>query len=139
LTDRTNINLPSFSPVVTGRIRNCCINLTFWLWIFSVWCVEKSNKADKIISGDVFHKNCISTFIKYWFFRNQCLHIWPSSSPQMCRSVHFWALWYRSSLSLFLGWKYVLLSKYTHTQNSLSLYNFSKYQVLKWGDLFMLY
>jgi hypothetical protein len=27
-------------------------------------CVEKSNKADKIISGDIFHKNVISTFMK---------------------------------------------------------------------------
>jgi hypothetical protein len=26
--------------------------------------VGKSNKADKIISGNIFHKNCISAFIK---------------------------------------------------------------------------
>jgi hypothetical protein len=43
--------------------------------------VEKSNKADKIISGDIFHKNCISTFIKSTDFSETNAFISDPPSP----------------------------------------------------------
>jgi len=43
--------------------------------------VEKSNKADKIISGDIFHKKFISTFIKSTDFSQTIAFISDPPSP----------------------------------------------------------
>jgi len=46
--------------------------------------VEKSNKADKIISGGIFHKNCISAFIKSTDFSETSAFISDPPLPLKC-------------------------------------------------------
>jgi hypothetical protein len=49
--------------------------------------VEKVNKADKIISGDIFYKNVISTFMKNTDFSEANTFISDPPSPPTCRRM----------------------------------------------------